>query len=374
MLLIIGNGFDINLGLNTSYENYITFLRDKVEPKVIENLVHPSYLLNSEFVKTDLYKYLQKQKENKRWIDIENELKAYSLTLISTSNFAAKEAFKDSFLINEIKKEQQSIKAKEELIELVKKIEKEFEILVSGIKEYISISVSLGPNRTKHAYNYYKKLTEYLIHKYTLAPADQSFFSVLNFNYTSKYTINPIFEFVIKDYTEKNTDTIKKTNINTFSRNYHCSEVHGNLDNNVIIGIEGTSELPKEFNFLKKGLQYKYTQGVNVERMLIKNDTVHIYGLSLGETDSPYFRNFFGSYSKPEDPLKAETHIKPKNIVIFHYGKKGYEEIITMIDILTNKNVDRLRQQNNIKFIDLESYDEANDINSDYYFPFETIG
>lgn len=61
-VLIIGNGFDQSLGLKTSYTNFIESEEFK------RNLTYP------------LFKYLYDQKQIKRWIDLEIELKNYAQT------------------------------------------------------------------------------------------------------------------------------------------------------------------------------------------------------------------------------------------------------------------------------------------------------
>lgn len=69
-ILIIGNGFDLNLGLKTSYQNFIA-------SHVFKNLVDGN---------NQLCKYLNNQNELNRWIDIENELKKYSRDVYKDSN------------------------------------------------------------------------------------------------------------------------------------------------------------------------------------------------------------------------------------------------------------------------------------------------
>ncbi len=61
--IIIGNGFDINLGLPTSYTDFVksTHFDDMVKRG------------------NELAKYLKSKFELQNWIDIENELKTYSL-------------------------------------------------------------------------------------------------------------------------------------------------------------------------------------------------------------------------------------------------------------------------------------------------------
>lgn len=61
-VLIIGNGFDLNLGLKTSYRD---FLRS----------MHFDQLLENE---NQLCMYLKERHELRQWIDIENELKEYA--------------------------------------------------------------------------------------------------------------------------------------------------------------------------------------------------------------------------------------------------------------------------------------------------------
>ena len=61
-LLIIGNGFDLNLGLKTGYCDFIK--SDYFKKEVNNN--------------NQLCKYLLNQQELYNWIDIENELKKYS--------------------------------------------------------------------------------------------------------------------------------------------------------------------------------------------------------------------------------------------------------------------------------------------------------
>ena len=60
--VIIGNGFDINLGLPTSYNSF-------VESKQFNDMVYRG---------NELAIHLKNKYELQNWIDIENELKTYS--------------------------------------------------------------------------------------------------------------------------------------------------------------------------------------------------------------------------------------------------------------------------------------------------------
>lgn len=69
-ILITGNGFDLNLGLKTSYQDFI--VSDAF-----------SSLLEAN---NKLCLYLKNQQEVNNWIDIENELKGYSNSICKDSN------------------------------------------------------------------------------------------------------------------------------------------------------------------------------------------------------------------------------------------------------------------------------------------------
>jgi len=69
-ILIAGNGFDLNLGLKTSYQDFI--VSDAF-----------SSLLKAN---NQLCIYLKNQHELNNWIDIENELKEYSSSIYKDSN------------------------------------------------------------------------------------------------------------------------------------------------------------------------------------------------------------------------------------------------------------------------------------------------
>jgi hypothetical protein len=69
-VLVIGNGFDLNLGLKTGYCDF-------VRSEEFRTLVHAD---------NKLCKYLDEQHELNNWIDIENELKHYSNN-IGNNNF-----------------------------------------------------------------------------------------------------------------------------------------------------------------------------------------------------------------------------------------------------------------------------------------------
>jgi len=70
IILVIGNGFDLNLGLNTSYNHFIN-----------------NDLFLNKTDKNKLFAYLLNKHNLQKWIDIENELKVYSKKAQNDINF-----------------------------------------------------------------------------------------------------------------------------------------------------------------------------------------------------------------------------------------------------------------------------------------------
>ena len=88
-LYIIGNGFDLDLGLKTSYSNFM-------ESNDFNNLIQPAS--DCTFAKHLFKNYNPESK----WMDIENELKIYINNVYSKSGIAFKREFQflKSALVN----------------------------------------------------------------------------------------------------------------------------------------------------------------------------------------------------------------------------------------------------------------------------------
>lgn len=331
MLLIIGNGFDIGLGLKTKYADFI---------KAIET---EDYFKDNEFKNCNLFLYLRNklyqssQIEEFRWVDVENELKYYVTDLIHgkldiIGDFHIKKIRADEIAYNQnFSSFEQSSRHKKIAFE----VEKEFNLLNSCLKTYFD---NLFSKEIEFENSLPLRFFEYLtqtFQKKSNMTSDR--ISIVNFNYTADFTLKQL----INDYNE-----------------VQVINVHGTItQNNMILGIEGKFNLPTEFNFLKKPLQYNYPSRTNIENQLLSHRHIIFYGFSIGETDSPYFKHFFGVYSTPQNQYaKTTSNLQDKIITIYHKGKQAYNDIIKRIDELTDSNVDRFRQYNTVKFIDIEKF------------------
>lgn len=211
--IVIGNGFDINLGLPTSYADFVksTHFDDMVKRG------------------NELAKHLKSKFELQNWIDIENELKSYSL-----------------------KKSDGSFKFN-------------YELLTFALINYLEkLDYSLM-KRTSAAYRLIESISE---------SCDR--FNILDFNYTKSIEILLRNNFV-------DEDTIRNSLI----------KVHGEAaKNDIIFGVEDSAPIKPEHVFLRKAYPRHY-KALNLRAIFEKSKRIIFFGHSLGEADHTYFHNLF---------------------------------------------------------------------------------
>ncbi len=271
-VLIIGNGFDLNLKLKTGYPDFI-------ESKHFKELL----INDNEFAK-----YLNEKKGLNNWIDIENELKIYSNT----------GPVKDRFIL-------------------------EFKSLKRSLIEYLKTLDYENINQESPAYR--------LIEQVSKEPA-----LIIDYNYTP--TITNIF-----------------TNLNGYfnivNPNIKHVKIHGSTENkDIIFGVEDSANISPHHIFLKKSVHKNFDR--TDYSSLIENCTnLIVFGHSLGETDHSYFSEFLSQATFKSRGKK--TH----NILLFHYGEEGYNNLFAQLDTLTRSRISGLKYFNNVDTIDVQEYD-----------------
>lgn len=231
-VLIIGNGFDLNLGLKTDYNDFIK----------------SEFFLNLIDQGNEFCKYLQSIQTLQNWIDIENELKAYSkITKSSKAEFN-----------NEFKK------------------------LSINLANYLRILDYTNIDRNGHAYNLIKSLRYHTTF-------------ILDFNQTLT------FQHICKE---------QKIELNEYS-NFEHIKIHGSLNenDNIIFGIEDNARISPQHVFLKKSVNENFNP-INFSSAILESDSFIVFGHSLGETDHMYFEDFFRNQkSRINDDKKQHTAI-----------------------------------------------------------------
>lgn len=330
-ILILGNGFDLDLGRKTSYKSfYESEFCPKDYPAPLIKHLNEKWHNNLESVKwydleNEILNYYEKieHKEitgydlydvNERKIlvqikqipthttfsiiqdnlDVINRLLADNILSLSSNNHLI--VHPDAFL-SPVERDVKAIqKIKYGLMKYLEGIQG------GNIKED---SVAAAIVRT-FAYNY-EHLDEY---------------TVYSFNYMTLHSI----------YNHNAVDTFN--DITQF--------VHGAIkDSNIIIGTKDYKISP-EYDFIQKSFDPQFnppTLGVD----LLLADDITIFGHSLGVNDSQYFKPFFEQQS--------QMTAKKKTITIFTKDEKSEMQIKRALQDMTNWNLSALYSMNNLQII-----------------------
>ena len=336
-MLILGNGFDLDLGRKTLYKDFyesefcpkdypaplIKHLNEKWTDNLesvkwydLENEILNYYeIIKAKGDDYDLYNEKEKEllKRIKQYpthtsysiiqdnLDVINRLLADNILSLSSNNHLI--VHPDAFL-SPVERDVKAIqKIKYGLMKYLEGIQG------GNIKED---SVAAAIVRT-FAYNY-----EYL---------DE--YTVYSFNYMTLHSI----------YNRNAVDTFN--DITLF--------VHGAIkDSNIIIGTKDYKISP-EYDFIQKSFDPQFnppTLGVD----LLLADDITIFGHSLGVNDSQYFKPFFEQQS--------QMTAKKKTITIFTKDEKSEMQIKRALQEMTNWNLSALYSMNDLQIIKTDTCNE----------------
>jgi hypothetical protein len=308
-LLIVGNGFDLNLGLKTSYADFIA------SEQFLE-------ICNSN----NFAKYLKSKIDIQRWVDIENEIPQYL-----SGNFIDRDAvidrespFGESCIIINGKKIA-VYEAREFLTNNLKQFKTEYKEIKNTLVSYLQtqvISANLDNYKDTEAY--------YLLSKVK----NLGNLYVLNFNYTS--SIEKLIRFM-------KVDAIFGINI---------LHIHGSIeDDGIVFGIQDEinskiKESLSEYPYVYKSSSI-YLQSYGINKLFEQCVHIIFFGYSLGETDSSYFNDFF------EDLVDYKVNKKFKKIDIFYRDEEALDSLNSRIRDLTDGKVSTIRKNHDISLLPL---------------------
>ena len=261
LIFMIGNGFDKNLGLKTSYTEFYDYY---------VNL--PS---KNEIIKK--FKEDIKNEDYKNWADLELGLGEYSVNCT----------------------------AEEDYIYIIKDVSKE-------LKKYLELVLE------EHIYeNPIEKIRdEFLNFKQYLSNANQAIYdkfvkkeqdldiNIINFNYTN--TLERILK--LKVPFQLNNKNIKgKTYYSNVKQHIH---IHGNLKDSMILGVNDYTQIKNKNMRTTNVIEniVKPTMNMNAEtlreydceKIISEANIVVIYGMSIGETDKCWWEKLMLRFS--QDP------------------------------------------------------------------------
>lgn len=312
-LLILGNGFDLDLGYPTGYKD---FVQNTNSP---DNGSFPFLQKNKDY--HNLGKFILKCTNVDKWYDLENILAEYGKPIPKRSTDLYLYGFSFSWILEWL------YDWKNNLLDNHQNIDKDYldyERLVKSLVLYLkSIDLS-NPNKSSVAAKLLKSLSVQLLRP-----------QIYTFNYTDLSVIGRAL----------GVDDI------------YFEHIHGNLkDDNIILGVGDYATLRHSYDFLYKTSNYNY-HSTNLFDALDTSENIFIFGLSLSQVDYPYFEDFFrniaqGKYSKVKKYVRIFTYDDSSRSDILRNLRKMNQGMIKLngyadFDIIrTKNNVDKVKVKN----------------------------
>jgi len=258
ILFLIGNGFDLNVGLNTRYKDALNFY------------------LNEQHSDVRIKRFKEDINGNfKNWSDFEKQLGIYTEKLnasdIDAFCFCVKH-FKDS-LIRYLKNEEKRINFENHREEIIHT----FNTSLSNF--YVNLNV--------YSQNLFKQMM-------TIRDAQMRIeYDFITFNYTSVLT--KCLDFVAKQSIQQGQTTQKP-------RIGQILHIHGDITKNPLMGVDNAEQIKNQDfansdkinNLIIKPIVNKKLKNYNditAIQLIDSSDIICLFGLSLGDTDKTWWKH-----------------------------------------------------------------------------------
>lgn len=248
LALIIGNGFDIDMGLPSRYSDFSDSPEFHDLARRMRNMYYEEERENS------LVLQIQKASYNSNWFDIEEEIHKYVVN---------HQCFDDN---------------------MIRMVRSEFDHLKKALANYLKrITANFTADKNK--------LSTYLYYRLRECPLTAT---EIYFNYTSpqQYLKMPI-------------------QLEIFNGGQHWfTFVHGSLrENDIVLGcdLQAGEEVNRQLSFM-----YKYNmlnRANHVARNILEAKEIIFFGHSMNDMDFCYFREFFKEASASPKPIRHLTII-----------------------------------------------------------------
>lgn len=332
IIFVLGNGFDMDLGLKTSYKDFweSKYCPRNYPARIIKHL-NNKWSDNLDAVK---------------WYDLENELLEYfryvkanyyiSTDFLTTKEHTFLKAVDPHCLIRGYYEEYE-----EQIRELTRRGIIQFNDL--GFNAYMTIPFledlkKSGQERDKIAVGHIKQgLCDYICEAVKEKINDNScaFFTLFSLA-KAKETGNDV-----KIYTFNYTSLPNPYDYSQESNTYH---IHGNCNcGKIIVGTQDSDEFNKEYDFLQKSFDPNFNPPALVYDLLDADEIV-IFGHSIGVNDRQYFKAFFQQQTSTNNP-------KRKRITIFTRDENSEIEIKRSLQHMTDHNLSTLYGLNDLEII-----------------------
>lgn len=328
-LLIIGNGFDLSLGMKTGYKDFY------------------EYLLNNNFFQQNqsnvLINYVRNVNNKKYWFDFEGILKEFATKSIYAQQLnqchKAIEYLEES--VSEINIEISQLKK----LQLVNDICPNYSRLLTDLNEFdftkeVLDNINIIINQIKDYCEGIKKDVEEGVKKLTeklfdfLTPAtpthENKYFpaewiisamygaydsgrigiakKIANDEINNEQPDATIVSFNYTDTLYHITHIIERCNIpisdEIHSLKNNIYNIHGNLRRkDIVFGIDDEKSVCKEFNILRKSLLVKDDSRKIISNLLNSANRIIIFGHSIFAIDYIYYKDFFESNISKEKEI-----------------------------------------------------------------------
>lgn len=282
ILLVIGNGFDLELGLKSSYKSFIeSDIYQRYSDGVSSSLGYKKKFDLLYDVDINIFEHFKNILSIQNWIDLEMEigkLAGRNMAIFNkdTGRHEKSLAYSSDFMMSS------------------------YNLLRDCLNEYISGLKSNDNNPNNYA------------------------LQILSILATNKYENVRIVTF---NY----TDLKETTKLDIKVPIYH---IHGQIskgpNTNIILGVQDNVEVDKSFSYVIKSHSPFYHSSHIID-MLEESDEVIFFGHSLGETDYPYFSDFFQMQCRKIAPENR------KKIRIFTFDEKSRLDILFQLRIMNDK-------------------------------------
>ncbi len=261
---LVGNGFDIKLGLKTTYSDFYEYYL-----KTSSN-----NLRISEFKKL----LLDETKNTEKWSDLELALGEHLEVLSTAEDF--------DLLFDDIQ---------DELAEYLIEVQDQFRESIQSKTETQLAQIESSLLKQLFApENHLRGRDATLLREfYKRVGTRPDYFNIINFNYTN--TIETLLR-ISTNSTEFENLTHSRNLRNTESKLNNLYHVHGTTDENMVLGVDRKEQMGNDSfarnpditsQFIKSECNLAQRHGVELkcQNLIINSDLIIIFGSSLGKTD-----------------------------------------------------------------------------------------
>ena len=335
---LIGNGFDLAVGLKTSFTDFF--------PIYCEQESNTDIVVKfKKDIKKDIEKDSQEDSGKITWADFERKMGEHTTEYLEMDDFTSCMIdFKKSF-IKHLQKEEARVNFKDESIR--KDILSKFRKSLFAIPSFFPFVLN-------------NNLQENFFSRY---PLD---FTFVNFNYTT------IFDKCIEFLKEDEDKRIPNQNKQPGKASFSVKHIHGTMEEPILMGVDNVAQIKNETfsksrifqqTLIKPDINERLANGYHsqISTHIEASDVIIVFGMSMGETDASWWRKIcdwlsnyhynrrliiFAKTSQDADsknnseiPFRIEDSVKNRFLGHSKLSEATIEAMHKRIHVALNKNI-----------------------------------